>query len=434
MQGTVGHWCAIAVLAVAAAYGLISYYNQTTSYEQMETSLQQASPQELTTRGNKAVGLLLLEKGRLETEINNLKTNTIPEKERKIADLTADLTSEQERTKTVQRKLDDQIAANKNLKGELEKTREILSKAGTETEADQREKKDLRDKINEISTQRDEVSREIKQLQANVKTMIESAQKRIQVLQREKAQLLEAINQKTEAIRRRSASVRDEADGKILAVDIPTKFAVIDLGRINGAHRGMRFDVVRNRMNKQVRIATIQITKVGDSTSEVAILDEPTTRKVCPVTGYVAKNPEERYSPYAVGDSDRAIPLMSLVQEDVSSMKDSDPIIVGDIIVNPIFEKDKKLKIAFAGEPVVYSLDVLKNQIQEAGAILQDKVDIDTDFVVVGKVDENRFAADDKDAADKDPKLEASRKALEIASQYGIPLIREVELYDYLRN
>lgn len=436
MQGTVGHWCAIAILGVAAAYGLISYFNQTTSYQQMEASLVQATPQELAQRGNTAIQKLLQERGKLQEETNDLKMNRLVEKENKVTSLTSELSTEKERTKSVQLKFDEQKFANNNLKKELEETRKILAKAGSESDQERRDKEDLKRKIDEISSQLDEVVRDKKSLQSNEKVLTESAQKRIQSLQREKAQLLEAINKKTEAIRNRSSTKRDEADGAILSLDIPTRFCVIDLGRINGVHRGMRFDVMRSRQNKMVRLATIEVTKVGSSTSEAAILNEPSIKKVCPVTGYVAPNPEERYSPYAVGDGDRAIPLATVVQEDVCTMKESDPVVVGDIIVNPVFEKDKKLKIAFAGDPVIYPIDVLKNQIQEAGAQLQDKVDIDTDFLVIGRLDEAKINAigGEKDAAEKDPKLEEYRKTLDIASQYGIPVIREVELYDYLRN
>lgn len=433
MQGIVGLWCAIAVLAVAAAYGLISYYDQTTAYQQMEASLVQSSPKDLVRIGNKEVGKLILQLDKSEAELKNLKLNVLSEKESKIISLDAEINSERERTKTVERRYAEQVEINKIAKAELEKVREIAELSGVIGEQEQRDKDDLRKKIDDVSVQLEQAQREKKSLQVGEKALTESAQRRIQILQREKAQLLEAINKKTEAIRRRATGTQSEADGKILSLDIPTRFCVIDLGRINGVHRGMRFDVMRWRQNKLNKLATIEVTKVGSSTSEAAILNEPPVRKVCPVTGYVATDIEERYSPYATGEGDRAIPLVSIVQEDVSSMKESDPVVEGDLLVNPVFERDKKLKIAFAGDPVVYPLDVLKNQIQEAGAVLQEMIDIDTDFLVVGRIDQDKLLME-PEFGDKDPKLEIYRKALEIANQYGIPIIREVELYDYLRD
>lgn len=435
MQGTVGHWCAIGILALAAAYGIGTYFNEETKYEQMAASMKSAPPQELAQQGNEAVAKLLLEKQQVVDELSSLKVNTVSQLESKVNVLTADLDGEKNRANESQRKYEELKGELKAKQAELEALRSTINEAREKDTDLQKDKDELQKRVDSIGALVEQRERDKKTLEANKATLIESALKRIRALQREKAQLLEAINKKTEAIRRRASGAKSEADGKLLSIDVPNRFCVVDLGRINNVHRGLRFDVVRWRMNKYDKIATIEITKVGPSTSEAVILDEPAIKKICPSTGYVAKDPEERYSPYAAGENNTVVPLMTITQEEVSSMKESDPAVVGDMIINPLFEKDKQLKIAFAGEPVVYPFDVLKNQINESGAILQDKIDIDTDFLVLGRVDEDKMVqSNGAEEAEKDPKVEAYKKTLDIANQYGIPIIREVELYDYLRN
>lgn len=434
MQGTVGHWCAILILALAAAYGIGMYFSQQTRFEQMEQAIRGSEPAELVTRGNESVGRLMIERQQAVDELNALKNITLTEIREKLARTTRDLELEQDLSKKAETRYKELEAKLKLSEDTNKKQSEIILDSGKADIDLETNLKRIKQQYDESQVRNEEIARDIKALETDKANLTSSALNRIRALQREKAMLLEAINKKTEAVRRRATGSKEEADGKIIAADTANNFVVVDIGRINNVHRGMRFDVVRNRMNRMDKIATIEITKVGASTSDAVILNEPPIKKICPFTGYEAKDPEERYSPYAAGDANSVIPLITVIQEDVSSMKETDPLVVGDMIVNPFFEKDKPLKIAFAGEPVVYPLEVLKNQIQEAGAIWQNEVAIDTDFLVIGKFQERQLVEGGDQAVAADEKAIKYHKTMEVANQYGIPLLREVELYEFLRN
>lgn len=433
MQGTVGHWCAILILALAAAYGIGMYFSQQTKFEQMEQSIRESQATDLVNLGNENVGRLMVERQQALDELARIRTIDLAETRERLARTTRDPELEKDLSAKAEIRYKELEKKIEILENTMKEQSDVVRKA-TSADTDLEENfRRVKGEFDKSQVRIEELARDKKALETDKANLTASALNRIRALQREKAMLLEAINKKTEAVRRRASGTKDEADGKIIAADVNNGFVVVDIGRINNLHRGMRFDVMRSRMNRMDKIATIEITKVGPSTSEGIILNEPPIRKVCPYTGYVASDPEERYSPYAAGDGNSVIPLVAMVQEDVSSMKDSDPIIVGDMIVNPFFEKDKSLKIAFAGEPVVYPVEVLRNQIKEAGAIWQEEVGIDTDFLVVGRFEEKQLAEGAEGEA-ADEAAERYNKQMDIAAQYGIPLLREVELYEFLRN
>ncbi len=435
MQGTVGHWCAIVVLGLAAAYGIGSFFNQQVEYENMRESLKKSDPAELATNGNAAVGNLLVQRQGLENEVKKYKSVTIPDLQRNLSSAQAELLAERDRAKESEREYQKQVEANKILKKETEKLRKDVEIARQGDKDLEKQRERYKRQAQEYMKISEDLDRDKKKLEANKAALTGSALKRIRALQREKSVLLEAINKKAEVIRRRSSSVKNEADGNIIALDVANRFCVINLGSINNVHRGMRFNVIRWRKNRWDKIGTVEVNKVGPSTSEAIIIEKPPVKKVCPQTGYVARDPEERYSPYVSGENNSVVPLIAVTQSDVVSMSAADPIIKGDSISNPFFDKNKKLKFAFAGEPVLeHSIEVLKNQIQEAGAIMQDNIDIDTDFLVLGRVEENTASENGEASENANKNVESFQKTMEIANRYGIPIIREVELYDFLRN
>jgi NAD-dependent DNA ligase len=64
-----------------------------------------------------------------------------------------------------------------------------------------------------------------------------------------------------------------------------------------------------------------------------------------------------------------------------------DPIIEGDVVFNPVFSPSRPRKVAFVGEftKTKYSKEQAANRIRNIGSIVQDAVNDETDFVIVGE-------------------------------------------------
>lgn len=447
MQSTVGHWLAIGFLGLLAAYSLGMYINQQTDFEFNKQKTRTATVTELANElKNEHVSKLILANAESKEVIKKIK-DSLDERNEKIENLASELAETKERISKISTDRENAMAALESAKDTERKLNERI------THIESIKDEDLKQEIARLTTQTQEYMtiaeqrlRKISSLQTNAAALEGSAYNRITALQRDKAMLQESSRKRTDAIQSRAMSQKSNgADGEILAANLRDKFVVVNLGKSESIHRGMRFDVVRWAQNRWKKVAAIEIFKVGPSTSQAIILNEPRVKKICPYTGYIAKDSEERYSPYAsTGDDGRAVPLVSISNDDHSTMKETDPIVVGDAISNPFYDPEKKLRFAFAGEPVVYSMDILKNKIKEAGGILQDEAGLDTDFIVIGKAplsDSKVISADGEIEEIKEDSNNALsdtfkkyNSAVNISKQYGVPVMREVELYEFLRN
>ena len=441
------YWVAIMVLGLLAAFGNIQYFKQQTKMQLAEEKLHEESVQNLANvYNNEDVKKTLIEAQQLKDELSDMTD--------KRDKLDSELTSTQQTLKNkdaINKSNEDEIKSLKNqiadlnqLVAESQKSAADNRSKAAEAENNEKDITNLKGENAKLIAEKEQLERDKQTMETANKQVEASAKKRIQELQKDKANLLQTITQKSDAIRQRSALGHGaETDGKILNVDLANRFCVLDLGSVNNVRRGMRFEVVRWAMNDWQVLGTVEIRKVNYSTSDAIIVDKPAVIKQCPLTGYVARNPEEVFSPYAVDKEGKAVALLSINSPDESSMSDANPIIAGDKIRNPLYERDKKLKFAFAGEPVVFSEDILKNRIVASGNIFQEKVDIDTDFLILGRVDETTV---DPKSLDIDLSKEEGQKQLseldvmtkavrfkKFAEQCGIPIMREVELNAFLR-
>ncbi|MBP5233168.1 MAG: hypothetical protein J6333_07140 [Planctomycetes bacterium] len=444
MNANLGYWLAILVLGGAALFGNIQYFKQQQDLELKQLQIPRTATAEdlVNVYKNESVTQLKLDAAKLEEDLASAKTSN-DELKKEIDTLNISKTRLEGILADTEQKVKTAEGKVKQLESDLQEANDLATQYRTKaSERDdfESDKNKREEQVAVLETEKKELTNEKELLQQNNAAVVASAKSRIQQLQRDKANLLTTITQKSEAVRKRSAAGNhaEDVDGKILSLDLTSKFCVLDLGSVNNVRRGMRFQVVRWAMNKWMVLGTVEIKKVNYSTSDAVIIDKPSVIKQCPLTGYIARDPEEVFSPYAATKDNGVVPLRSISADDESSMSDSNPIIVGDKIRNPLFERDKKLKFAFAGEPVVFSEDILRSRIETSGNEYQDKVDIDTDFLILGRVEEATLGKD-KDAAapngddkDADPAAKA-QAAKAFAEQYGIPIMREVELNDFLR-
>jgi hypothetical protein len=130
--------------------------------------------------------------------------------------------------------------------------------------------------------------------------------------------------------------------GKILRPDVPNKTAFIDIGSRERVVAGLKF-LVGNRgvQGKFEYKAKIEVKKAWMTYCEVAII--------------------ESY------DKDR-------------------PVVEGDHIVNPLFNKDRPIVVAFVGEDrplrLRYNVDEASRRIKEIGSEVRKEVTLDVDYVI----------------------------------------------------
>ena len=426
----------ILVLGLATIFLGMGFYNRQTILEVERSKMENADVQLLITPkptgfGNESVKELQLDRGKLQESIKVMTEET--DKIRKEA-------------LDKQKKIDDAEEKNRYLISQAEQTKaevDTLKKNKEELQTAIGAIKESRDE--EKTAQIDQLSKELeneRRMRQGLVTKLEKAtsdlsfrENKWRTQQTEYEQKIEAlqliVNQKGEIAARQSRLQQEAHDGQIAEVDVDRKFVVINLGKVDRVAEGMVFDVVRWRFNRWDVIASIEITSVKTSVSTAVILTDIRQRMVCPYTGFIGE-PGMRYSPYAAGGEtgDRVV---NLVPEQVmakTSMKLMDPVVKGDYITNPFYSRERTLTFTIAGEPVQHSLQELKQIIVSYNAKVLDAVGVDTDCLVLCVVPEE---SDVRDNPDRKKAREAAVAARQAAEQYGIPIMREVDLLNTLR-
>jgi BRCT domain type II-containing protein len=106
-----------------------------------------------------------------------------------------------------------------------------------------------------------------------------------------------------------------------------------------------------------------------------------------------------------------------------------DPILPGDYISNPFYSRDKSYTFTLAGEMELFSREELTNLIQEYGGSVAPEVGIKTDFLVLGEVPDRSQATSEEQKR----RLEEIERVQKLAKQYGVPVMREVELVELFK-
>ena len=131
--------------------------------------------------------------------------------------------------------------------------------------------------------------------------------------------------------------------GKILRPDVPNRTAFIDIGARERVVPGLKFLVgKKGAMGEFDFKAKVEVKKAWMTYAEVAIVE--------------VFNPKER------------------------------PVVDGDQLVNPLFSKERALKIAFVGEErptkLRYATDEAARRIKEIGSEVKREITLDLDYVV----------------------------------------------------
>ncbi|MCZ6688026.1 MAG: hypothetical protein O7H41_00275 [Planctomycetota bacterium] len=213
----------------------------------------------------------------------------------------------------------------------------------------------LTDDKGDLAASREELRRSYEIKVAELETLLSEKEQRIATLVKKQEQTLATAS----------------PDGEVLFADNEMRLAWIDLGRTHGITRGLPFDVYQvQKGGRRKHKGRIEILDVEDHLSTVSI---------------------------------------------IQTVDGRDPIVKGDFVISPLFDKTEQKIFVMLGEMVnpQYSEQEIIRKIEDAGGKVDSQVTVETDYIVAGKHAED---------------LPAFEKAL----QLGIRVMREPELLRFL--
>jgi NAD-dependent DNA ligase len=232
----------------------------------------------------------------------------------------------------------------------------------------------LNQQLSEANSQRDEAQAQNRKLTEEISTTKDTSNK--DVLTAKAAQ--RTLDAQVSALKSDLKTQRETEipDGKIVAVNRSLKTAFIDIGGKDRLRRGTAFKVFETvKAGEKIFKGRVVVTDVGPDRSTVAIESE------------------------APGQT-------------ISEM---------DVIVNPVFDKKRQTRFVILGELTGRAnKEMAKRILENAGARVDDKVSVETDFVVLGV----KEAPDAPDLTETDQYKQAQA--------WGIEIIRARDLDPFL--
>lgn len=206
-------------------------------------------------------------------------------------------------------------------------------------------------------------------------------------LENSRMQLQERIRQLVKK-KTKSFTEYSEPDAMVVHAEPALGYVWINLGHNHGLRRNIRFQVYRFvKGGRQQVKGVIEVRRIEEDMAQCAILEDQQVRD--PITGKVITVPDK-----------------------------NDPVVKGDLIRNPYFDKEEQKVFVFLGSKLqnrYYNLAEIKRRITEAGGRVDAKVSTATHFVVL------------LSEGDEDFQIQYDR-----AAQFGVIFMREDELMEYL--
>ncbi len=433
-RGGAGMWIAVAFLFIASGVFGGLWYQRETELQNLKRLLSEGSIDVLQGEWkNQNVREQTTDILERDKEIEKVKAKVL-QIDGDLQDTKASLVEERSRSTRLQRDWNASKAESQTRQQQIKVLEDTITKVRNErNEALEKQISELKEEISRNVQRIETLTRDLRVSEEREQILRANSQKRVMELQRVNSGLQAVLDKWQAEQGRQEAMETEQYDGKVIQVDIDNKFVVVNLGKVHRVHQGMKFDVIRWRLNKWDYMGAIELTEVDSTTSAGVILDSIQQKKVCPLTGYVARDPEEKYSPYAATGSgqDRVVELIQTDHEERASMRLLDPIVVADFITNPFYSKDRVMKFVVAGDPIRYSANEIMQMITKYGGKVQERVDVDTDYLVLGRVPDESAVAESEEAMRR---RDDTLKARDTAKQYGIPIMREVELFNILRH
>ncbi|RME03062.1 MAG: hypothetical protein D6805_07830 [Planctomycetota bacterium] len=245
-------------------------------------------------------------------------------------------------------KLRSQLKAEKlnhqaDVKALEEKLKSAKEELATVTDEKNAEIRSITEKLQEAESEREryrndyEAAVRAKEVEVgNYKTII------IPHLENRILDLEQVIQRLKETIRQRKTIQDLEPDGEIIVTDQSLGYAWVNLGRVHGLRKGLIFKVFQNiKGGRRNFKGKIEIISVEEKMAQARIIEQ------------IYRN---------------------------------DPIIKGDYIISPIFDKNQKKYFVFAGQRPsnrLYDTATYKRLLEERNQVVENEVSNRTDFVVL---------------------------------------------------
>lgn len=219
-----------------------------------------------------------------------------------------------------------------------------------------------------------------------------------------------------------------EIDGSVLLSDPVNNTIIINRGTSHGVKNGYRFEVFSMAPgNQKVHKAYIEVRNAKASMSDCQIMKKVVSLPRDPLSGYVAAQPEEVYSPNAQSgkEGNRAQRLVAEPKTVVTGMSLDAPILKGDYIQNPFYNasgktytfyiaaEDKNVAHGRQKSAIAYTVDDIERVVTAHGSSIVPHVDLKVDFVIAQK------------------NFEEDLEFLKVR-ELGIPVVYEWELFRFL--
>ncbi len=193
------------------------------------------------------------------------------------------------------------------------------------------------------------------------------------------------------------AQILDRVDGHVVLSDIIRNFVTIDIGTGVGVKNGMRFEVFTMRPgNQHLTRAYIEVRNAGVTSSECMVIQRPIVLPEDKLSGYLAKEPEEKYNPITQSGKKGASAEPFVGGRTVMTGQSVDnPIIEGDSIQNPFFDAGHPRTFYIAGSKEVvgerqksairYRWTDIRDAAVRHGAKVVTAIDTSVDYVIAQK-------------------------------------------------
>ncbi len=224
-------------------------------------------------------------------------------------------------------------------------------------------------RISNLQAQLDEAEGRVREAENSASTLKERLESEINKL----SSRISAQAKKLEVLRE-----PDLPDGSVLNTSSGSQMAYIDIGRIHGLRRGTKFEVFRyGKGGELLPKGWLEVRDVEKDTALCGILDTV-----------------DRF----------------------------DPIVNGDILVNPHFVRNMEKTFVFLGDfPASLSKGFVKERLTALGAKVDEKISSRTDILVLGDKERGEFAPELVDTSE-----------YKLADQFGVQIMRVNELAAYI--
>jgi len=257
------------------------------------------------------------------------------------------------------------IEQNKNTR-----IQELEAQLSDEQQRSATQKEEDNQRIANLQSQLDELNSRVREVESSAELDKQVADKEISTLN---ARIL-ALSKKLEVLEE-----PDIPDGQIIATSAEAGLAYIDIGGRDGLRRGTKFDVYRYAKGGNLVLK-----------GSIEVRDVTTESAMCGVT---------------------------------KELFELDPIVKGDVVVNPLFSRNMSRTFVLLGRfPSTINRAFIGDRLSALGNAVDEKVSSKTDFLVLGEKEQGEFA----------PELTETDE-YKLADKLGVQIVRLNEIWDFIK-